>query len=388
MTIKSRQWRAGPVSGSYRTIPSGSLNVYDTPGELCSERVETFSHSRRGNGWSGGGAFKVIRNVVEVTTPHVRDPFAFSGAPPHIDGTVRLKGIQGAFSYWPKVSHPSDSSLIADGTHAIAATEPLNPAFDLSVQLGELRAEGLPNLPGSSIKESTRIARNAGSEYLNLEFGWLPLVSGVRDFAHTVENSDDILRKFQESANRPISRSYEWPEETTARTTSNLKFVMEPPVLAAEGSLYERTSVRKWFEAEYQFYLPTGGTTSDKFRRYGSYARKLYGLDLSPEVLWNLSPWSWAVDWFSTTGDVIHNISAIGRDGLVVRHAYLMCHSLSEKIFSGTWKGNRETYYFTRRELTETKSRIPATPYGFGVTFASLSAKQVAILSALGLSRW
>jgi len=37
--------------------------------------------------------------------------------------------------------------------------------------------------------------------------------------------------------------------------------------------------------------------------------------------------------------------------------------------------------------VTETKKRVPANPYGFGVSFSDLSPKKLSILAALGLSR-
>jgi len=39
------------------------------------------------------------------------------------------------------------------------------------------------------------------------------------------------------------------------------------------------------------------------------------------------------------------------------------------------------------REVYETKERLAASPFGFGLTFSELSARKMYILSALGLSR-
>jgi hypothetical protein len=36
---------------------------------------------------------------------------------------------------------------------------------------------------------------------------------------------------------------------------------------------------------------------------------------------------------------------------------------------------------------TTVKQRLPATPFGFGLTFDGLSTKQKAILTALGITR-
>jgi len=280
-------------------------------------------------------------------------------------------------------AHPSNADLLAFGTTAIARTEPTSPAFDLATTIGELRAEGLPNAPGHTMLEQTKTARAAGSEYLSYEFGWAPLVRGLRDFSKTVNESDKILRSYQERANKPIKRRYEWPDIQDQVITPYKRVNVIPFDGFAEGSMTETTLIRKWFEASYIYYLPVSQSNIDKFRRYGSDARKLYGIDLNPEVLWNLSPWSWAADWFANTGDVMHNVSAIGQDGMVIRYAHIMCHTQRKVAFTGAFDGQPCSITVT----DEVKSRLPATPYGFGLNWDGFSPKQLAIISALGLSR-
>jgi hypothetical protein len=107
---------------------------------------------------------------------------------------------------------------------------------------------------------------------------------------------------------------------------------------------------------------------------------------MTPEVLWNLAPWSWAVDWFTNTGDVVRNISEIGSNGLVLRDAYLMHHAGLVTVDHATHPdivGHLET---TR--TVEIKLRRESTPYGFGFPFEGLSLQQKAIITALGLSKW
>jgi hypothetical protein len=272
---------------------------------------------------------------------------------------------------------------------AIKRTEPTRPSFDLSVFLGELRAEGLPRLPGTDVMEKTRAAKAAGSEYLNVEFGWLPLMRGIRDFAQTVERSDRILRSYQEQAGIVHKRHYGWPPEES-NTAGPCAFSCEPSNAGffTNGGYHHRQFSYRWFEAEYVYYLPTGTTANDKFRRYGSYARKLLGVDLSPSVVWNLSPWSWAADWFTNVGDVLDVYSALGTDGLVIRNAYVMHHTGSVTSWTGDLNGNPALRQ-TKVRVQETKSRIGAlSPFGFGLAKEDLTSKQWAILAALGLSRF
>jgi hypothetical protein len=108
-------------------------------------------------------------------------------------------------------------------------------------------------------------------------------------------------------------------------------------------------------------------------------------VNLTPEAVWNVTPWSWAADWFGTTGDVLHNISALGKDGLVLQYGYIMHSQMRDESRYATYSAARSSSWYERSE--KTLVRRPATPYGFGVDLNSLSAKQTAILVALGLSR-
>jgi hypothetical protein len=144
-----------------------------------------------------------------------------------------------------------------------------------------------------------------------------------------------------------------------------------------------------WFRGAFTYHLPSGYDSRKKLDKIHLYADKILGLDLSPETFWNLTPWSWAVDWFSNTGDVISNVQSFAKDGLVLRYGYIMEHSVHKITYT---LGKSYVAYNTVSPgdvsfVTETKKRIPASPFGFGLTYSALSAQQKAIMAALGLSR-
>jgi len=122
--------------------------------------------------------------------------------------------------------------------------------------------------------------------------------------------------------------------------------------------------------------------------RHALEAKKLLGISLTPETLWNLAPWSWTVDWFSNAGDVISNVSDWATDGLVMRYGYLMEHSIVKDTYLMNGTGSKSVPSCPPLQLvTETKLRKRANPFGFGLTWNGLSAVQLAILGALGISR-
>jgi hypothetical protein len=148
--------------------------------------------------------------------------------------------------------------------------------------------------------------------------------------------------------------------------------------------------IRRWFSGAFTYYLPSDWISRDKMRSARDGLRNIFNTDLTPEAVWNVTPWSWAFDWFANTGDVLHNVHAFADHSLVLRYGYMMQHSVATRTYNCV---DPRTFYdgsgtpYTVRFITETKQRRRATPYGFGIDLSSLSDAQKAIVAALGLSR-
>lgn len=287
-------------------------------------------------------------------------------------GAIPLAAVETDAFYW---SH---------GATAISKTEPTNPVFDMSSALGETLTGGLPKMVGHETwKAKTLRAKQAGSEYLNYEFGWLPFVSDLRDFAYAVEHSGKIVSDLHDHANVKIRRALELNKRNLMSVESKNYFIDTPRntgVGSVRTHVTSRYDAREWFSGCFTYYLPMDNSMPSRMKRYRAYAHKLLGVDLSPEVVWNVAPWSWAVDWKTDVGDVIHNASAIGHNGLVLQYGYIMVEQISE-----LHKDAGKFGYSLQR--TKRCRRVGANPYGFGVSSGGLTAQQTAILAALGLSR-
>lgn len=375
MVHQYRNWVSNPAMGEKRSGVSTPWEPY-SEADYSTEEQWTQSHSRLNGRWSGGGPWTLNRNTIYRNSVNVSNTF--------VRGTACIGGPRFSVANPTSLPAHSDATLIGFGTSAIAKTEPTNPAFSLSEFIGELRREGLPNLPGSTLRDKTNYARSAGSEYLNVEFGWAPLVRGVRDFAKAVRDADETIVQYNRDSGRLIRREMILGDEAY-RTNGGGTFTSSPSSALGSmpGSIIKSRIRKTWFSGAYTYYLPTGNGVSDRFARYGSYARRILGVELTPEVMWNLAPWTWALDWFGNMGDIVHNVSAIGRDGLVLKYGYIMSHTQYDEQW--TCKSSAGQLYM--RNIVENKRRMSATPYGFGVDLGALSSKQTAILVALGLSR-
>jgi hypothetical protein len=284
----------------------------------------------------------------------------------------------------------TDAELDVSGTAAMARVAPVNPAFNASVALGELMSDGVPAIAGHNLarmREATALARSAGKDYLNVSFGWLPLLSDVRALAKAVKASGEILHQYRRDSGMKIRRSYEFPTVDVSNTRA-MTMSTVPAYATGPGFMSERTSTKKWFRGAFKYHIPTSDTQLGKFQQWISMSDHLLGWKVTPETLWNIAPWSWATDWFANTGDVITNITNLGKDGLVMQYGYSMKHSFTEVRMDATYTARYDQKTSSSRYiLTEYKQRRPATPYGFGVDEAKLSARQIAIIAALGLSK-
>jgi len=119
-----------------------------------------------------------------------------------------------------------------------------------------------------------------------------------------------------------------------------------------------------------------------------SHARKILGVGLTPDTVWNLNPWTWAADWFANTGDLMTNVSNMGQDGLLMQYGYQMAEE-TVKTYTVARLASipSASATTTRTRIQKRAKRIPSSPYGFGVTLSTLSARQLAIIAALGLGR-
>lgn len=299
--------------------------------------------------------------------------------------------------YYPSYSD-SDlrNEMLKLGTTAIARTIPTNPSVGVGQLIGE-SLERIPALPGAAILgRPGNVSKKFADEYLNYEFGLKPLLSDIDGIVQTVRDSNKILEQLERDSGRLVRRRYSFPVERTVERVDTAGVYPWPPLHA---SMLDGTSVRSrvrttekrmWFSGAYTYYYAQGSDLWSRLRRIEQQGNRLFGLRLSPELAWELAPWSWAADWVTNAGDVIRNISAFSRDGLVLRWGYMMCHM----TITDTYQIRYRLYPGGTRTATQTfkttvKKRVRATPYGFGLdpNWSDLSSRQLAILGALGMSR-
>jgi len=303
----------------------------------------------------------------------------------------------------PTYSDDTDSQVRSKGQKAFGASIPTSPSVNLLTSAGELAADGFPN-PWDLIRWRRSVKdllQGTAQNYVAVQFAWLPLKREIETWFHQVSQFDRAVQtaKKQSGQNRikvGFSFPVDSPDPSYSAGTINAVGWNSGTFLGdlAKGGTTKSASKRVWFEATYQHLLPSSRETEDAISSYAEKARYGLGIGLTPETLWELAPWSFAVDWATSAGDLLKAVSSTLNDGLVMRNGFVMCHTVkrAETIATSPHMSSGQVlpYRFTPTSTTvflETKRRFPAVPYfGFGPA-ASYSLKQLSILAALGISR-
>jgi hypothetical protein len=290
------------------------------------------------------------------------------------------------------------SQLDVHGANAVSATLPTNPNADLGVALGEILIDRRVPIAGiPTWQNRTDIARAAGSEYLNAQFGWMPLMRDMKNVAQSVRDSRTILENYRANQGQEVHREFEFDPIETSKgyevtpatrcyysSSSNVtRFNSTPVPLFCE----EHSVTRRWFSGTYLLAVDNS-TAVQRCIGAGNGADKLFGAAPTPEVIWNLTPWTWALDWVSNAGNVISNVSAFTAAGLVMKYGYIMEETSTVKEYYMPDSGLIVHFEPPRAKVVYNhKLRFEANPYGFGVSWEGLSPTQLAIIAALGITR-
>lgn len=321
----------------------------------------------------------------------------------------------------------SRTALEQKGTIAVAACNPGNQIANAASAVGEL-LDKVPSIPGVSLWKSRLRALEtlaaSGDEFLNVVFGISPTVSDIRGFLEATHKVDKAVDQFVRDSGRTVRRSYYFPKERTETITDRVTKTGSPSVYihspigvgdaGGANALYPQIGLALpryyttrhrvvereiWFSGAFTYHIPDWYETGNRGDRMRLTAQLLGGKpDLN--TLWQLTPWSWAVDWFSNAGSFVKSLQSLINYGTVLRYGYVMeTTTVTDTYSAGEIRFQPELPYmnwFTTRPYpavapvrlrVTTKKRIQANPFGFGLSWDGLSTTQQAIVAALGITR-
>jgi len=346
-----------------------------------------------------------LRNV-DIGGPFAKESSTLT-SPPHVDiripGTkfapakgytgfvfpsndYKLMMLQAAVGNLPAI--PSElgidrTDLMTLGSTAIKRSIPDVPKFSLFRFAGELR-EGLPKIPLTVLAKERKL-RNVGGEYLNIQFGIMPIISDLQNLFEAIQSSE-----FRASVHHAVGEEHRVRKVLEKNSTSSTRVLTlneaktASGATAVTGTLTTTSSVRVWSSCSFAYYQ-----ASELDRLLTEFDEMLGKLGVTPTAIdiWNLLPWSWLIDWFTNFNHVITNLSFLGRDGLYLQRGYLMAHYEDRRIYRSTGLLYGIPFETIGTHTCERKYRIGASPFGFGYTWKDFNPFQLSILGALGVSR-
>lgn len=295
-------------------------------------------------------------------------------------------------------------------------TQPLNNAI---VSLGELALPG--GIPSAytkfilkSVLKSSRYTklsnqlktgfRAAGDVALTAQFGYVPIVSDIVGAVGAVEYGANFIKQLERDSGRLVHRTrYNDPISSyTGSTFAGTSELMGLGYAAFDrASLYsssadatgnvnktEFTSQQMWFSGGFEYIFKNAMSSDNAIDSILNRVEKLAGIRLTPDRIYQLTPFSWLVDWNSTLGDVINNAQRFSEDGLIMRYGYVMRTSITVRSYVLTGIRFKQfnpgpiswSYRTTRKE------RVRGNPFGFGGNPSGYNSRQWGILSALGMT--
>ncbi|DAD52082.1 maturation protein [ssRNA phage Gerhypos.4_31] len=308
------------------------------------------------------------------------------------------------------------SDLPAYAQTAYAKASPTPSMFSLSQFLGEVH-EGLPRF-GLQLLTRTQSLKAVGSDYLNVEFGWIPFISDLQSAGQALLGATTALlgprgplHRLRREAAFSDSRSASYGPSivtpltwvgTSSGTTESTFYPFEKGIvpkgpfgslgngnirlIADKVTISELTESERWFEGSFSFIPKIGFNPDSYLDRLG----QLMSTEITPSVLWELAPWSWLTDWFLKIGNTIAANEVASDNRIVSNYAYAMEQKtvtrgmLATGLHTNKYAGPANV---VRRWTTTGKRRIRANPYGFKpMTTANLNTNQWLIMAALGLT--
>jgi len=419
-TVRKRSLRGPNLHGRrVRHLSDGSslVDYYNSRGDgiqITESEGHPFHHKYDGR--DVGGSFRTLKETVDVSTgSHHLEPLIKGKSYTSYDGTLSSIAI-GQLKSLGLLQMPKSLEFASDldkrGTEAVNLCNPLNPVGDATTFLTESIHERIPSLPGVRLwKGRTKALLGIADEFLNAEFGWMPMLREIGDFAKAVKQAGDIMQQYERDAGRLVRRKWDFPIEnsTTAKLigtesvpwfggqiqTPGQLFGFQDPAEMPLGQVVEIKQVQRklWFRGSFTYPVPDQSDAWSKLVDAASgrnAANVAFGSTITPETLWEIAPWSWALDWVSNAQEVVSNLQLFEVEGLVMPYGYMMDETITTRNY--VWETLNAVSHPVSLTVspvvvtTVKKTRKQANPFGFGLEWSGLSPTKLAILAALGIT--
>lgn len=238
--------------------------------------------------------------------------------------------------------------------------------------------------------------RYAGSTYLGYQFGLTPLIGDVLKIVDNLTTLHTLVYGTSERYRRKLPLISE-SKTLSSRRTNTVAAARRADSGLSIGLPSTPTEVSVVRSYDTRLTARIGGLARPNTVHNGFLERAdnlLYNLGFKePELIWNLTSFSWLLDWYTHLGTSIANAYRLSGNGVNVDYAYstVSFKTLITQKHAGLAFANDTTGVFPGEGYTKRYAdvlyRRRATPFGFGGDLSSLSSGQMSILVALGLAK-
>lgn len=250
----------------------------------------------------------------------------------------------------------------------------------------------------------------AADNFLNHHFGWVPFISDLVKLYEAYSLSEQIIIQSIKNNGRwmkrsrvlenvdsltPLLRLYGSDTEPSDGTFPMAQMVGSMTVdgIPCKGltDIHLHDSHRVWAVGSFKYYRPEFDDSLEDFSSLTTTIQRTltrYGARINPVVLYKITPWTWLIDWFTKFGDFVERLNDFVDDGIVSRYLYVMKQSDRTVIKTCmiNFSGSGPLTLRWERKLSTKQREVADSPYGFNVPWSGLSAKQLAILAAVGFT--
>lgn len=300
----------------------------------------------------------------------------------------------------PDLAHSTFGDPSSYGATGWNMYKPGKPGADLGVFIAEMK--DIPHM----LRETAKFFRDAGrgaifsgrrlgNTSLNVQFGWMPFLNDMCKFYNTHQTLDKRIGRLIQYNGRwerrggPVAQTSTVDDTYEAERITMFSPAYSSMLYVLSTCKYRRiryTNRHIWFEAAFRYYIPEHKLKSVWWNRAA--VAQMFGGTISPSVLWEATPWSWLIDWFSNAGDVFANMSDGLAENLAAKYAYVMGTTEVTEVHSHHANGATSGgVHFDTTYTWTSKTRLGADPFGFGLTVDDFSIRQWSILASLGLAR-
>jgi len=261
--------------------------------------------------------------------------------------------------------------------------------------------------------------KRASDQFINEEFGWKPFINDILQFSDVYQNGRQIVQRLIDQNGQYVRRRVPLGSETKVTlveqgsfpgtpidgyslnisSISGIEFGLFPVVFPGDFfvapptyKVFDEVKTSRHAVGKFKFYNPIFNISyvtpaASAWRTVERYLA-IYGLRVTPSNVYKAIPWTWLIDWFVDVSRYIDAISDSLVDQVVCDYFFVSMRQEYKRTLSVSLPFVDGTVNLSYDFNINTKERKGASsPFDFALGMGSLSSRQLAILSALKVSR-